>query len=227
MRVPGRWVGRSRISGGEHIREGALGRCARAVHAANLGARRLGVSRRVIVDLAATGGRGLPEPASGRAPRVAPPALGAGAGRQTMPVPALVSAPVRIRPSVPDVSLFPPTPGCDRGAALTARRTGPRLRRIPAGRRHCARAGGLTGTGSRGRRRPEQVVVTSGYTQGLGVVCHARRRPGRTRNALEDPRHPSGRADREPGRTGARGDRGRAAAPGSTSCRRRRRRGRC
>jgi len=37
---------------------------------------------------------------------------------------------------------------------------------------------------------PEHIVVTSGYTQGLGVVCHALAAAGAQRIALEDPSNP-------------------------------------
>ena len=37
---------------------------------------------------------------------------------------------------------------------------------------------------------PERIVVTSGYTQGLGVVCHALAAAGAKRIALEDASNP-------------------------------------
>ncbi len=37
---------------------------------------------------------------------------------------------------------------------------------------------------------PEQIVVTSGYTQGLGVVCHSLAAAGARRIALDDPSNP-------------------------------------
>ena len=37
---------------------------------------------------------------------------------------------------------------------------------------------------------PEQIVVTNGYTQGLGLVCHALAAAGAKRIALEDPSNP-------------------------------------
>jgi GntR family transcriptional regulator/MocR family aminotransferase len=37
---------------------------------------------------------------------------------------------------------------------------------------------------------PEHIIVTSGYTQGLGVVCHALAAAGAKRIALEDPSNP-------------------------------------
>ena len=37
---------------------------------------------------------------------------------------------------------------------------------------------------------PEHIIVTSGYTQGLGVVCHALAAGGAKRIALEDPSNP-------------------------------------
>ena len=37
---------------------------------------------------------------------------------------------------------------------------------------------------------PEHIIVTNGYTQGLGLVCHALAAAGATRIALEDPSNP-------------------------------------
>ncbi len=42
--------------------------------------------------------------------------------------------------------------------------------------------------------KPAQVVVTSGYTQGLGIVCRTLAAAGATRMALEDPGDPEAAA---------------------------------
>jgi GntR family transcriptional regulator / MocR family aminotransferase len=52
---------------------------------------------------------------------------------------------------------------------------------------------------------PERVIVTSGYSQGLGIVCHALRRAGARTIAVEDPSNPeqawiAARAQLEPRR---------------------------
>jgi len=155
-------------------------------------ARQLGVSRRVVVDayaqLAAEGYLNLRQ---GARPRVSDAAAAASQAR-TVVAPAMPHARFDFRPSVPDVSTFP------RAAWLRSLREA--LATIadadlgygdPRGVEvlRCALADYL------GRVRgvvadPEHVVVTNGYTQGLGLVCHALAAAGAKRIALEDPSNP-------------------------------------
>jgi GntR family transcriptional regulator/MocR family aminotransferase len=173
------------------IREGALRPSARVPSTRDL-ARQLGVSRRVVVDayaqLAAEGYLSLRQ---GARPRVADAAaVVSAAGTSTSPA----AAPARFdfRPSVPDVSMFP------RAAWLRSLRAAlatmsdadlgygdPRgvevLRRALAD--YLGRVRGVVAD-------PENIVVTNGYTQGLGLVCHALAAAGARRIALEDPSNP-------------------------------------
>jgi GntR family transcriptional regulator/MocR family aminotransferase len=149
------------------------------------------VSRRVVVDayaqLAAEGYLVLRQ---GARPRVADAVATAGHRQLTV-------APVRhprfdFRPSVPDVSTFPRAAWLRslRGALATMTDADlgygdPR----GAGVLRCALAEYL------GRVRgvvadPEQIVITSGYTQGLGVICRALAAAGARRIALDGPSNP-------------------------------------
>jgi GntR family transcriptional regulator/MocR family aminotransferase len=159
-------------------------------------ARQLGVSRRVVVDayaqLAAEGyltlrqgARPRVSDAPGRSPTVA-------RAERAGPVP-----PPRFdfRPNAPDVSSFP------RAAWLRALREAlaeitdadlgygdPRgvaaLRLALAD--HLGRVRGVVAD-------PDRIVVTSGYSQGQGVVCRALVAHGARRIAFEDPCHPEQR----------------------------------
>jgi GntR family transcriptional regulator / MocR family aminotransferase len=172
------------------IREGVLRSRARVPSTRDL-ARQLGVSRRVVVDayaqLAAEGYLSLRQ---GARPRVSDTAAVAGAGPQT----ARPAATPRFdfRPSVPDVSMFP------RAAWLRSLREAlatitdadlaygdPRgvelLRSALAD--YLGRARGVVAD-------PLSVVVTCGYSQGLGIVCHALAAGGAKRIALEAPTWP-------------------------------------
>ena len=160
-------------------------------------ARQLGVSRRVVVDayaqLAAEGYLSLRQ---GARPRVSQAtALARVASPPTVPPTDTAEAPrVRFdfRPSVPDVSTFP------RAAWLRSLRTAlatatdadlgygdPRgvdaLRSALAD--YLGRVRGVVAD-------PEHIIITNGYTQGLGLVCHALATAGATRLALEDPSNP-------------------------------------
>ncbi|MGN6168797.1 MAG: PLP-dependent aminotransferase family protein [Solirubrobacteraceae bacterium] len=173
------------------IREGTLRPGARVPSTRDL-ARQLGVSRRVVVDayaqLAAEGYLSLRQ---GARPRVSPTAAG------PPPAPAVPTRPAPharfdFRPSTPDVSTFP------RAAWLRSLReavstvtdadlgySDPRgviaLRSALA--EYLGRVRGVVAD-------PERVVVTSGYTQGLGLVCRALATAGARRIALEDPSNP-------------------------------------
>src|SRR4051794_24956713 len=154
-------------------------------------ARQLGVSRRVVVDaygqLAAEGYLSLRQ---GARPRVSD-APAAANGHEPAPAPP---PPPRFdfRPSVPDVSSFP------RAAWLRATRealaTMPdadlqygdwigleTLRQALAG--YLGRVRGVVADASR-------IVITSGYTQALTLLCHALAAGGARRIAIEDPANP-------------------------------------
>jgi GntR family transcriptional regulator/MocR family aminotransferase len=176
------------------IREGALKSGARVPSTRDL-ARQIGVSRRVVVDayeqLAAEGYLLLRQ---GARPRVADDiaVAGAEAARAARPAP-----PPRydFRPSVPDVAAFP------RAAWLRSFREG--LSAIadhdlaygdPCGVEplraaladYLGRVRGVVAETSR-------VVVTNGYQQSLGLVCHALATRGAKRIAIEDPSFPEQR----------------------------------
>ena len=173
------------------IRDGALRPSARVPSTRDL-AHQLGVSRRVVVDayaqLAAEGYLTLRQ---GAQPRVSAAAVG---GRVAPAAPARPQARARFdfRPSTPDVSAFP------RAAWLRSLRKAvsaatdadlgygdPRgviaLRSALA--TYLGRVRGVVAD-------PDRVVVTSGYTQGLGLVFRALGMRGARRVALEDPSNP-------------------------------------
>jgi GntR family transcriptional regulator/MocR family aminotransferase len=173
------------------IREGALRPGARVPSTRDL-ARQLGVSRRVVVDayaqLAAEGYLNLRR---GARPHVS----GATAVARHEPAVALqapLSARFDFRPSVPDVSTFPRAAWLRSLREALARMTDADLgygdpRGVEVLR--CALADYL------GRVRgvvadPEHIVVTSGYTQGLGLACQALSAAGAKRIGLENPSNP-------------------------------------
>jgi GntR family transcriptional regulator/MocR family aminotransferase len=154
-------------------------------------ARQLAVSRQVVVDayaqLAAEGYLSLRQ---GARPRVSAAAVASEA--PAVVAPAAPHARFDFRPSVPDVSTFP------RAAWLRSLRHAlatitdadlgygdPRgvevLRSALAD--YLGRVRGVVAD-------PEHIVVTNGYTQGLGLVCHALAADGAKRIALEDPSNP-------------------------------------
>jgi len=173
------------------IRDRALRPGARVPSTRDL-ARQLDVSRRVVVDayaqLAAEGYLSLRQ---GARPRVSDAAAVAGDARVRV-APAAPSARFDFRPSVPDVSTFP------RAAWLRSLRQAlatmtdadlgygdPRgvevLRSALAD--YLGRVRGVVAD-------PECIVITNGYTQSLGLVCHALAAAGAKRIALEDPSNP-------------------------------------
>jgi GntR family transcriptional regulator/MocR family aminotransferase len=190
------------------IRDGALRPGARVPSTRNL-AHQLGVSRRVVVDayaqLAAEGylsvRQGAP-PRVSAAPVGAPPAPSS-PGRQQP------GARYDFRPSTPDVSIFPRTAWLRSVrkalSTMTDAELGygdPRgvidLRSALA--EYLGRVRGVIAD-------PDRVVVTSGYTQGLGLVFRALATAGARRVALEDPSNPEDamvavRAGLEPIRVG-------------------------
>jgi GntR family transcriptional regulator/MocR family aminotransferase len=173
------------------IRKGALRVGARVPSTRDL-ARQLGVSRRVAVDayaqLAAEGYLTLRQ---GARPRVSEAAALAGESEPEAARPA-PRARFDFRPSVPDVSTFP------RAAWLRSLREA--LATISDadlgyGDPRGVKALRFALADYLGRVRgvvadPEHVVVTNGYTQGLGLVCYALAAAGSTRIALEDPSNP-------------------------------------
>ena len=178
------------------IREGALRPDARVPSTRDL-AGQLGVSRRVVVDayaqLAAEGYLSLRQ---GARPRVSgATALASVASPPAMPPAGTAAAPrarFDFRPSVPDVSTFP------RAAWLRSLRTA--LATVTDADLGYGDPRGVEALRSAladylGRVRgvvadPEHIIITNGYTQGLGLVCHALARAGAKRIALEDPSNP-------------------------------------
>jgi GntR family transcriptional regulator / MocR family aminotransferase len=176
------------------IREGALRPDARVPSTRDL-AGQLGISRRVVVDayaqLAAEGYLSLRQ---GARPRVA---AGGVVAPETAALTASASPSMRFdfRPSVPDVSLFPRAAWLRSLREALAAATDADLgygdpRGVVALRSALAdylgRVRGVVAD-------PEHVIVTSGYTQGFGVVCRALAAHGATRIALEDPGNPEDR----------------------------------
>ena len=177
------------------IRDGTLRAGARVPSTRDL-ARQLGVSRRIAVDayaqLAAEGYLTLRQ---GARPRVSDSiAVGDGAAAAE----ELAAPPPRFdfRPSMPDVAAFPRGPWLRslRGAVRTITDFDlgygdPRgmevLRAALAD--YFGRVRGVVAD-------PARVVITSGYSQGLGVVCHALAGSGAGRIAIE---HPSNLLQRE------------------------------
>jgi GntR family transcriptional regulator / MocR family aminotransferase len=173
------------------IRDGAVKPGARVPSTRDL-ARQLGVSRRVVVDaygqLAAEGYLSLRQ---GARPRVAAAAATTGDG---LAAPRAAPAAPRFdfRPSVPDVSTFP------RAAWLRALREA--LATMPDADLQYGDPAGVEALRSAlsdylGRARgvvadPARVVVTTGYTQSLALVCHTLAAAGAKRIALEDPTNP-------------------------------------
>ena len=176
------------------IRDGALRPGARVPSTRDL-ARQLGVSRRVVVDAyAQLGAEGYLSLRQGARPRVSDAAAVASEARGGA-ASASPTARFDFRPSAPDVSTFPRAAwlrslrralatmtdadlgyGDPRGAEV--------LRHALAD--YLGRVRGVVAD-------PEHIVVTSGYTQGLGMVCHALAAAGAQRIALEDPSNPEDR----------------------------------
>src|SRR5689334_22474922 len=173
------------------IREGAL-RAGTTLPSTRDLARQLGISRRVVVDaygqLTAEGYLSVRQ---GARPQVAEPAVGAAPAPPASPSPP---AEVRFdfRPSMPDVTTFPRAAWarCLRSAATSITDADlaygdPRgvetLRAALAD--YLGRVRGVVAT-------TENVVVTTGYTQGLGIVCRALAESGARRIGLESPADP-------------------------------------
>jgi GntR family transcriptional regulator/MocR family aminotransferase len=174
------------------IRDGALRAGARIPSTRDL-ARQLGVSRRVAVDvyaqLAAEGYLSLRQGARPRVSETAAVASAANDAHVARPEP-----PPRFdfRPSVPDVSAFPRT--------VWLRSMREALASLPDAELLYGDPRGVDALRSAladylGRVRgvvadPARVVVTCGYSQGLGLICQTLAAAGATRIAIEDPSNP-------------------------------------
>jgi GntR family transcriptional regulator/MocR family aminotransferase len=176
------------------IRGGALRPDARVPSTRDL-SRQLGVSRRVVVDAyAQLAAEGYLELRQGARPRVS--AVGA-PERPATPAPGGPPPLPRfdLRPSQPDVSMFP------RAAWLRSLREALRtMTDDDLGYGDPRGVGALRAALAEylGRARgvvcdPEQIVVTNGYGQGLALLCQALADRGARRLALEDPSNPEDR----------------------------------
>ena len=175
------------------IRTGALRPEARLPSTREL-ARQLAISRGVVVSAyAQLGAEGYLLLEQGRSPRVSgATSLGTNSAEAELPV---ARPRFDFRPGVPDVSLFP------RGIWLRSLRAA--LSAMPdpelgygdprgVDRLHTALAEYL------GRVRgvvanPGSIVITSGYAQGLSLICRALAATGARRIAIENPSHPEQR----------------------------------
>ena len=173
------------------IRDGALKPGAALPSTRDL-ARQVAVSRRVVVDayaqLAAEGYVNLRQ---GARPRVSEEAALARQPETIAGRPAL-RARFDFRPSAPDVSAFPRTAWLRSLRTALATMTDADLgygdpRGVPVLRSALAEyLGRVRGVVA----NPEHVIITNGYTQGLGLVCRAIADAGGKRIALEDPSNP-------------------------------------
>ena len=155
-------------------------------------ARQLGVSRRVVVDayaqLAAEGYLNLRQ---GAHPRVAEAAALASDAQAEAPRPSTRPR-FDFRASVPDVSTFP------RAAWLRSLREALAMitdADLGYGDPRGVEVLRLALADYLGRVRgvvadPERIIITSGYTQGLGLVCNALAAAGAKRIGIEDPSNP-------------------------------------
>jgi GntR family transcriptional regulator/MocR family aminotransferase len=173
------------------IREGAL-RAGTTLPSTRDLARQLGISRRVVVDaygqLTAEGYLSVRQ---GARPQVAEPAVGA-APAPPAPPPHAAEMRFDFRPSMPDVTTFPRAAWarCLRSAATSITDADlaygdPRgvetVRAALAD--YLGRVRGVVAT-------TENIVVTTGYTQGLGIICRALAESGARRIGLESPADP-------------------------------------
>jgi GntR family transcriptional regulator / MocR family aminotransferase len=173
------------------IRDGAL-RAGTPLPSTRDLARQLGISRRVVVDAyGQLTAEGYLTVRQGARPLVAAPAVGT-APEAPAPIPRPAEIRFDFRPSMPDVTTFPRAAWarCLRNAALAISDADlsygdPRgvdtLREALAG--YLGRVRGVVGT-------VESVVVTTGYTQGLAIVCRALAQSGARRIGLESPADP-------------------------------------
>ena len=170
------------------IREGALHAGARVPSTRDL-ARQLGVSRRVAVDayaqLAAEGYLSLRQGARPHVSEAAVPDRPAAAPSAAPEPPPRYD----FRPSVPDVSAFPRAAWLRSVRSALSEMTDADLgygdpRGVPALRQALAEYLGRVRGVVAG---PERIVITSGYSQGLGILARVLADGGAARIALEDP----------------------------------------
>ena len=202
------------------IRDGALRPGARVPSTRDL-ARQLGVSRRVVVDAyAQLAAEGYLHLSQGARPRVSDAATAGAVGSERRGAGAGARASTS-GPACRTSRRSRAPPGCARCARRWLdRRRRPRLRR-PARRRRAAHAlaeylGRVRGVVA----EPGRVVVTCGYSQGLGIVCFALAPAARAASRWRSPATPSsGRSSRAPGSRPSR-CRSTTAGCASTRCRR-------
>jgi GntR family transcriptional regulator/MocR family aminotransferase len=176
------------------IREGALGAGARLPSTRDL-ARQLEVSRRVVVDayaqLAAEGYLALQQGARPRVSEAAAPGAVASTGSADPAPPPRFD----FHPRAPDVSGFPRTAWLRSLREALVTMTDADLgygdpRGVVALRAALAEyLGRVRGVVA----NPDRVVVTSGYSQGQGIVCRVLAAEGARRIAFENPSHPEQR----------------------------------
>jgi GntR family transcriptional regulator/MocR family aminotransferase len=173
------------------IREGTLRGGTRLPSTRDL-ARQLGVSRRIVVDAyAQLSAEGYVTLRQGARPHVAENAAATGARIDREP-----RARYDFRPSVPDVSTFPRAAWLRSIKAAMSAVTDADLAYGDAGGIEALRTalaeylGRVRGVAA----EPARVMITSGYTQGLGIVCRAVAAAGATRLGLEDPGDPEAAA---------------------------------
>ncbi|HEY7259558.1 MAG TPA: PLP-dependent aminotransferase family protein [Gaiellales bacterium] len=173
------------------IRNGVL-RAGTALPSTRDLARQLGISRRVVVDAyGQLTAEGYLEVRQGARPLVAAPAVGA-ASEPPAPPPRAAEPRFDFRPSMPDVTTFPRAAWarCLRRAVLSISDAdlgygdprGVEALRVALAD-YLGRVRGVAAS-------PENVVVTTGYTQGLAIVCRALAESGAKRIALESPADP-------------------------------------
>ncbi len=176
------------------IREGALRPGIRLPSTRDL-AQQLEVSRRVVVDAyAQLAAEGYLELRQGARPRVSAGAVSAAPSLPVSTAPAPLPR-FDLRPSLPDASMFP--------RAAWLRSLGEALRRMTDDELGYGDPHGVESLRDAladylGRSRgvvcaPDQIVVTSGYTQGLGLICRVLAQRGVERIAVEDPSNPEDR----------------------------------
>jgi len=172
------------------IRDGTLRAGARLPSTRDL-ARQLGVSRRTVVDAyAQLSAEGYVTLRQGARPHVA------GNATAVDPLEHEPRARYDFRPSVPDVSTFPRTLWLRSVKAALGVMSDADLAYGDASGIDTLRTalaeylGRVRGVAA----EPARVMVTSGYTQGLGIVCRALAASGASRIALEDPGDPEAAA---------------------------------
>lgn len=176
------------------IRDGSLRPDARLPSTRDL-SRQLGVSRRVVVDAyAQLAAEGYLKLRQGARPRVSSATI---AAHRRVATPAAPTPRPRfdLRPSMPDVSMFP--------RAGWLRSLGEAVRGMSDDELGYGDPRGVEALRSAladylGRSRgvvcdPDHMVITAGYTQGLGLVCQALVDRGARRIAVEDPSNPEDR----------------------------------